>query len=327
MEEIHKNIFQLWVPFVGHPQSGIHAYLIRGERGQRSLLVDTGLNTDGCEEALRGQIAALGLSMAEVDLLVTHMHVDHSGAMLRVKDPGSALYAGAKDREYLIEYRKPPEQWRWLLSNNSWAGTPPEFATRLEDHIAVQFRPVGEAPIRGLPHGAALDYGGYAWEVVDFSGHCAGQIGLWNRESATVIVGDHVASNLFPNVTTWNLEEDFVGNYFRNLRALAGMETRLLLPAHGDVLEGDAISARVEEMLQHYQQRCQRILGAVEEAAQPLTAFQVNGSLKRHGAFTDVPPGPRWFMCSDTLAYLQHLAFTGHLSSERRGETMYYAAP
>ena len=87
IREVLPEVFRIPVPLEGNPLKELNSYLFRGSREakQRNLLVDTGFRTEGCKKALLKGLGQLGVSMEDTDILLTHLHADHSGK-------ASALY-------------------------------------------------------------------------------------------------------------------------------------------------------------------------------------------------------------------------------------------
>ena len=81
IREVLPEVFRIPVPLEGNPLKELNSYLFRGSREakQRNLLVDTGFRTEGCKKALLKGLEQLGVSMEDTDILLTHLHADHSG--------------------------------------------------------------------------------------------------------------------------------------------------------------------------------------------------------------------------------------------------------
>lgn len=81
IREVLPEVFRIPVPLEGNPLKELNSYLFRGSREakQRNLLVDTGFRTEGCKKALLKGLWRSGVSMEDTDILLTHLHADHSG--------------------------------------------------------------------------------------------------------------------------------------------------------------------------------------------------------------------------------------------------------
>lgn len=67
--------------FGGKSTQRVKQLSVPGQQGgkARNLLVDTGFRTEGCKKALLKGLEQLGVSMEDTDILLTHLHADHSG--------------------------------------------------------------------------------------------------------------------------------------------------------------------------------------------------------------------------------------------------------
>ena len=94
IREVLPEVFRIPVPLEGNPLKELNSYLFRGSREakQRNLLVDTGFRTEGCKKALLKGLGQLGVSMEDTDILLTHLHADHSGNAPELIRPGG-IYA------------------------------------------------------------------------------------------------------------------------------------------------------------------------------------------------------------------------------------------
>ncbi|GEM_PF-1613240 len=308
-QEIHKNLYRLDVSFTDHSLSGINPYLIKGLPGERNLLIETALDSDDCYGQLMDQMKQLGAGRDNTDVIVSHMHVDHCGLIGRLKSGSNRIYAEEHDAAFIRNYQKPVKEWGWLAENICWTGTPPDAAVPLNEHVAVKYYPKKPVELTPLKLGEKLQYGGYCLELIDLSGHAAAQIGLWCEDRKMLFAGDHLLADHNPNITVWNLEEDYAERYLRNLAKLAVMDIQHFYPAHGEELAD--VRGRAEQYLQKLEQKAGRVLEILAAASKPVTACEVAGNMYSREKFDRMKAGTRWFVCSDVLAYLQHLRFTG----------------
>lgn len=309
LEEVQTNIYRMNIAFTDHSLSGINPYLIKGKAGERNLLIETALDSQACYDQLIKQMEELGANPADTDVVVSHMHVDHCGLIGRLRCSENKIYAGERDAVFIRNYQKPVRQWGWLAENIVWTGTPPEAAVPLAEHVAVKYYPKQPAELIGLRLGQELVYGGYCLKLIDLSGHAAAHIGLWCEAKKILFAGDHLLLEHNPNVTVWNLEEDFVHNYRKNLIKLRAMKIQHFYPAHGEQLVN--AEQRAEQYLQKMDQKLQRIRSVLAEAGKPVTAYEAAQNMYSKAKFDRIKAVTKWFVCSDVLAYLQHLRFTG----------------
>ena len=83
------------MPLPNNPLKALNAYLIKGR--DRNLLVDTGFNREECRRALLGGLRLLDAPLDQTDIFITHLHVDHSGALVEIhkKFPEAPIYCTA----------------------------------------------------------------------------------------------------------------------------------------------------------------------------------------------------------------------------------------
>ena len=94
-EELLPGLFRIPVPLPGNPLKELNAYLLRG--AQRSVLVDTGFRQSACREALFAGLEALGCLDKPIDVVLTHLHSDHSGLAPEVAGTAGTIYVSRVD--------------------------------------------------------------------------------------------------------------------------------------------------------------------------------------------------------------------------------------
>jgi glyoxylase-like metal-dependent hydrolase (beta-lactamase superfamily II) len=325
MLEVQPNIFRLEIPLRNSPLRFMYPYLIRGaETGGRNLLVDTAFNTDECAASLASQMADLGVSPEDTDVFVTHAHWDHCGLIGRLKRPENAIFASSVDH-LRIDMCQDNRYAEWRKLTDLWSGMDPRYALTPEGRVGFRGGPGALVPVTEKNPGAHLNYGGYDMTVVDLAGHTPGQVGLWHEETGALFCGDHILEHISPNISVWDLDNDYLTIFCDNLRRAGAMGVRHLYSAHGALLT-DA-SARCDELIAHHQARLAETLSVVAASGSPVTAYQVAHHVEwaHKRPFAEMPPLQKWFASSETLAHLQTLAFTGKVNAEKRGECLFYS--
>ncbi|WP_425805140.1 hypothetical protein ACHOLT_00875 [Desulfitobacterium sp. Sab5] len=61
-------------------------------KARKEILIDTGFNQPECQAAMDEGIRELGFSMETTDILVTHVHGDHSGLVRYLVTPNRKVF-------------------------------------------------------------------------------------------------------------------------------------------------------------------------------------------------------------------------------------------
>ncbi|MFQ8841382.1 MAG: MBL fold metallo-hydrolase [Clostridium fessum] len=91
------GIWRIGVELPQNPLRELNSYLIKGKENERDLLIDTGFRREECREALFAGLRALGSSPDRLDILLTHLHSDHTG-LARGGGRGGQLHLYQRNR-------------------------------------------------------------------------------------------------------------------------------------------------------------------------------------------------------------------------------------
>jgi hydroxyacylglutathione hydrolase len=214
VKEIAQDLFLLR----GFPPAAFNVYVIRS--GNRWVLVDT-----STRHARRRILRQLPGELEAI--FITHAHRDHAGSMHAVATSTGAPVWGSEIDADALEGKVPEpanEEHRDHIVNRL-------FSSWWKDHHPVA---------RRLNDGDVVA----GFEVISFSGHTPGQIGLWRESDRTVICADTMRSiNLvtglpqlgeMPVIFTTDRAEAR-----RSIRKLAALEPRIACFGHGRPLAKD----------------------------------------------------------------------------------------
>ncbi|MCC6623480.1 MAG: MBL fold metallo-hydrolase [Deltaproteobacteria bacterium] len=178
----------------------------------------------------------------------------------------------------------------------------PRTAELLADRVRVDVT---------LTDGQAL--GGTDWEVLHTPGHASGHIVLHHAATARLIVGDMVAST---GTIVIDPPDGHMATYLAQLRRLRALAPRVLVPAHGAVIEaasGSASGATPDAVLgfyiQHREARRALVLGALGARPDDLGAITAR-------AYPELAPALLPLARRSALAHLIELAEDGRAIAE-----------
>ena len=253
--------FRLKLPFA---LNHVNIYLIADRDGW--LVLDTGLGTDDCragwDSILSGPLKGERLSA----MLVTHFHPDHVGlagwlaqsfglslAMPRTEYLYHLMAAHGRGDQYDASHRE------FYRANG--------LSTELIDtvlgrgHNYLRLTTGVPASYERIEHGDTRRIGGRDFRVLTGGGHALEQAMLHQPGDKLFFAADQVIARISPNVSVHPVEpdEDPLGEYLRDLKALRATvpEDVLVLPGHGLPFHG--LHTRIDELIAHHGQRCGRI--------------------------------------------------------------------
>jgi glyoxylase-like metal-dependent hydrolase (beta-lactamase superfamily II) len=266
------------VPFLGT----VNLWLLTGDP---LTLVDTGPRSDEALVALEEQLAARGLAVEDIELLLlTHHHLDHTGLASTIRERSGARVAalaptaawGGRYHERAAAERRFTER---LLAAH---GVPPR--------LVAGTAPFWEHIVRGsasyetdlvLADGDEIVAGGRALRVVHRPGHSTTDTLFVDQTSDEAFVGDHLLAEITSGAEATQSEQPAGGrrrallDYLAGLRLTAAMPLRVCYPGHGPVIHDPA--RLIDERLAFHSVRLERIAEVVEGGA--ATAFAVSREL------------------------------------------------
>jgi glyoxylase-like metal-dependent hydrolase (beta-lactamase superfamily II) len=302
------------------PPRQVHAYLAE-LGGGGFMLVDGGIGTEPAWEALDAGVreAAGGWSAVAVHVL-THMHMDHVGLAARVREAsGAPVLMGRLDAERMAHAAAHPEEEaeyrRGLFTR---CGAPAEWVGLVEQGHARARAAAPPVTVDGTLDGDEGEVTGAAgWRFAWTPGHTAGHVSLFRPEDRIVIAGDAVLPRITPTLGVNRQRTDPVGDYVEALARLQALRPALVLPGHGDPLEG---GARMGELRDAAEGETEAVAALLDGA--PATTWEV---VDRRYPGREMPPSTRMLALRETLAHLERLvgagraARIGHDGAERFG--------
>ena len=322
-EEIAAGIYRIPVPLVGNPLKELNAYLLKGENG--NLLIDTGFRQPACREALFSGLRELGVRRGETEVLLTHLHSDHSG--LAPEAAGErTIYMSEVDRPHLDDRAYGEKHWERMNERFRTEGFPRHLLARMsETNPARSMAPPSGGHYQGLADGQILERGGCRIQCLLMPGHTPGQMCYWLPERGILFTGDHVLFDITPNITFWPVMADALGSYLESLRKIRAYDPALTLPGHRK--SGD-LKTRVDQLLSHHQRRLEEALNVVK-AHPGRGAYELAGHMTwkiRASSWADFPVAQKWFAVGECMSHLDHLIVLGRLRRETvDGKAAYYA--
>lgn len=319
MNEVYPSIYQLEIPLPGNPLKAINAYLIKGIT--RNLIIDTGFNIEEGRAILTGAMQALGMTYENTDLLITHLHSDHSGLAARLGNEGMGVYAGRIDGA-LINEMAHPGYWKRFEELNILMGMEQDAIT-FEEHPGFKYCPKTPVDFMLLNEGDILDLGNFRFSVVDIPGHTPGHIGLYDPAQKIFFGGDHILDKITPNIAFWGFEQDILAVYLQHLDKVRVLDIDTCFTSHRNILRNPR--ERIDALKSHHAKRLQEIEVIISSG--PHTVRQTAAAMHwdlRIDTWELFPPNQKWFAGGEALSHLEHLVATGRAVKTIDSGVLYY---
>jgi glyoxylase-like metal-dependent hydrolase (beta-lactamase superfamily II) len=306
--EVAKNIYRFPIPLPGSPLKELNSYVIRDDNGH-NLLIDVGFNTKEGYAAITEAFRDLGLSLADTDIFLTHLHADHSGLIEVLKRECARIFISEPDSTY-VNWASRDEFWLEFMKYQDDMGFPENGKLNHKDHPAYKGGTLSHTDFEYVTEGMTFPYGGYDFIAIDLKGHTPGQMGLYDKAHGMLFCGDHILNKITPNINLWDYEADYLGLFLDNLKKVKGLKVKTLFSAHRTHI--DDINKRIDELLAHHDRRLNIILSVL--ASGKSTAYEVAMEVPwdyAGGYFGNFPDAQKWFAASEVFAHLEHLRILG----------------
>jgi glyoxylase-like metal-dependent hydrolase (beta-lactamase superfamily II) len=324
IEEIVPNLYRTEIPLPKSPLKWLNSYVIRSEG--RFLIIDTGFNQDECQTEMIANLRKLGVDLNKTDLFVTHFHIDHIGLAGSLATDSSRVYLNEREARLTNGLRDDwAGHWQTLLDVYVANGFPANDARRsLQSHPARKYGLKKEVSFSAVKDGDIIEVGDFHFRCISTPGHSPGHMCLYEPRRKILVAGDHILSDITPNIAYWLEMDDPLNEYLTNLEKIQTLEVKIALPGHRRLIHN--IIERIRELQEHHRDRLNEVLTALRDG--PKTAVQIAPSITWDIAFKsyeEFPPAQKWFAFGETLAHLRFLENKGKVSHRSENDRIYYS--
>lgn len=307
-ERILPNLYKIEVPLPNNPLQSINSYVIRD--GEKSLIIDTGMNRKECLSVLTAGLQELGVDLRKADFFITHLHSDHLGLVPSLAADTSKIYFNHVEADSHNNYE----------SGNTWHRHP-EFAIRngfpkeeckraIGNHPGYKYRAQGDINFQTLKEEDTLSIGGYSFKCIETPGHTRGHMCLYEPEKKLFVSGDHLLVDITPNISLLCENENPLNDYLNSLDKVYALDIELVLPGHRRIFKDHR--KRINELKEHHQQRADEVLVILEKGEQ--NAYQVASRMTwemTYKSWGEFPPQQKWFAFGEAVSHLKYLEEKG----------------
>lgn len=296
--EVLPGVYRIELPLpfsLGH----INVYLVRLDSGY--LLIDCGMDTDECFDALARAFESVGAGWPDIRvILLTHVHPDHIGLARRLLQlTPSTLWMHTEDAIYLEQLVQSEPYLAWAAEVLRESGVAREIISQ----IGATSRGIHESfhslhADRLLAGGEQIPVADGVLEVLWTPGHTPGHVCLYDRKRRVLFSGDQILELISPNIG-WHPGRDPLNEFLTSLEELERLDIELILPSHGMPFSGHR--EWIRKTMDHHRDRCNRILAILNGS--PKTAATIVDSLWDR----TLTPFHYRFAVFEVLAHLEYL--------------------
>ncbi|CAN5156059.1 MBL fold metallo-hydrolase [soil metagenome] len=314
VREVAAGTWSIPVALPGNPLHYVIVHALETDDG--IVLIDAGWDSDDSWDALIEGLGALCASVADVTgVLVTHIHPDHYGLAPRVRR-ASGAWVSLHPADLTMILRSDAEVDGWLAETGRWlrrAGAPLDALAVLGGDLEeVRRILLTEPPDLLVEHGDVPPVKGRSLVAVHTPGHTDGHLCFHEPARGLLYAGDHVLPRISPNVSSMSSSlDDPLGAFIGSLLSVRDLPCDLVLPAHVGVFAG--LAGRVDELLEHHDERLRDIAASVRGGAETVWEIAAEHPWKR--GWAGLTPAMRRAALGETEAHLLRLQAQGVVCS------------
>ncbi|EXG81492.1 Zn-dependent hydrolase, glyoxylase [Cryptosporangium arvum DSM 44712] len=315
VEKLAGGVWSVPVPIPDNPLRYTLSYLLPGDSGV--VIVDPGWNDEDTWAALTTGLATAGYRLGDVlGVVATHVHPDHHGLSLRLREETGAWVA-----MHPAEAASMPQRMGATTSEIRrtgmtrilrMSGTSEEEISGLLGSFNPRFEPdlVMAEPDVLLEDGALVPLAGRRIRTVWTPGHTPGHICLADEETRTLLTGDHVLPRISPNIGLGpSSDAKPLADFLTSLEKVGAYDDHDALPAHEYRFRG--LAARTAELIAHHEERCRELIAVVQALGEP-TLWSIAQGLTWSRPWEEIGR-MRFAALGETAAHVQHLVDRGDL--------------
>lgn len=310
--EVAAGVYRIPLPLPMDGLKAVNVYALVD--GDDLVLIDSGWAIAAARERLEAGLKALGRGFPDVRrFLVTHVHQDHyTQAVALRREFGGSIGLGAGERDTLS----------MVISGADRTDSP--FPRRLREAGALavldRMSALGppprdpmtwDEPDEWLTDRATAKVGTRELVAIETPGHTRGHLVFRDDAAGVLFAGDHVLPHITPSIGFESAPAEFpLRDYLNSLRLVRSLPDTRLLPAHGPVTA--SAHRRVDELLEHHDQRLEVIFGMVGRGAS--TAFAAATMMtwtRRERKLDELDPVNAMLAVLETMSHLDVLVLQG----------------
>lgn len=319
IKEILANLYKIEIPLPESPLKCLNSYVIKAQ--DRNLIIDTGMNREKCLKAMMTGLRELAVDIRKTDFYITHSHSDHLGLVSSLATGGSTIYFNQPDADRV----KSGIFLDVLINFARLNGFPEEeLQTISYTHPGFKYRPKEDLDFHVLREGDTIRISDYVFNCVETPGHTKGHMCLHEPNKKILVAGDHILSDITPNILLMSDEWDPLKAYLGSLDKVYGLDIELVLPGHRGTFTN--WKERIQELKHHHQERLDEVISILKKGA--ANAFQIASQMTwdiLYDSWDLFPVPQKWFATGEAIAHLKYLEEKGIIHRQIKEQNVLYS--
>ena len=321
IQEVLPGLHKIDVPIPNNPLKSLNCYIIKS--GGRYLMIDTGFNLPLCLQVLNDALLELEVDLNKTDILITHMHADHSGLVADLVQRGANAYCSQEDADMI---NADATHWESMRIFTKTGGFPEDvFQNAIDKHPGYKYRSTVNVDFNIVDDGDLFAFGEYRFTCLKTPGHTRGHICLYDEDKKLLISGDHILQDITPNISLWSDKYDPLQDFLESLERVSKLDVTMVLPGHRQIFTD--CRGRIKELRHHHENRAQEVLNILQRGQK--SAYEVAAEMTwdmTYDSFEQFPIAQKWFATGEALAHLKYLEGRGQLARVVSENIVYYRA-
>lgn len=326
--EVTPGVFRIPLPLPNDALRAVNVYAVRD--GDQLVMIDGGWALEESEAKLASSLEGIGHGLGDISqFLVTHVHRDHYTQAVAVRRRfGTRVSLGEGERASLeaLKPKNAPFEMPQLALLRAAGADELVRALRGAPHEGRDSAN-WTGPDQWLPDGARISLDKRDLDAIRTPGHTQGHLVFHDASAHLLFSGDHVLPHITPSI---GFEAAIVpsplSDYLISLQLVRNLPDAIMLPAHGP--PGSSIHTRVDELLDHHEDRLDSSLAAIGAGAS--TAYEVAARLgwtRRQRRLADLDDFNKMLAILEAAAHLEVLAERGRATRAEADGRVHYTLP
>jgi glyoxylase-like metal-dependent hydrolase (beta-lactamase superfamily II) len=317
ISEIVPGFYHLDLPYPRTLLRTVNVYFARGSC--RDLLIDTGIDVDGCRETLAHDLSELGVDLNKTDFFITHGHHDHFGQLAMLARESSTIYMTRLDAALMYNT---PKMWEGRGDTAMKYGCPEIVIEHAVNHRHDDPVPSSDHRFHYLKQDDILTVGEFSFRCFETPGHSKGHMCLYEPEGKFLVAGDHILIDISPNISCWSDDENPLGSFLASLDKVYNLDVKITLPGHRRLIKD--LKGRVDELKHHHELRANEALSILKKGRQ--NAYQIASQMTWDIPYPwdEVAIWQQFSATGETVAHLNYLINQGKVHREANGKQVLF---